>query len=73
MWRRDGKDIKIIHSVIDAEKKRLQNTALCLTRAEINRALEIFSQGVWEGYKGMIDLITDEMTPEVLIEKYSIE
>ncbi len=66
VWRHDKKDVNKVIKAISLEMSRLQSSTLNLSQGEINSEISIYARGAWDGYRGMIDLITDEMTPEVL-------
>jgi hypothetical protein len=64
IWRRDGRDIKIMKNVIEKEIQRV-STFPGLDEEEVKKYMMIYSGGVWEAYRGMVDLIVDEKTPYV--------
>lgn len=65
IWRRDGRDIKIMKNVIEKEIQRVTSTFPDIEEEEVKNYMKIYSHGVWEAYRGMVDLIIDEKTPYV--------
>lgn len=63
VWRRDGRDIKIMKNIIDKELKNLCRANPEMREEQIVNYMEVFSRGLWESYIGMVDLILDEQMP----------
>ena len=65
VWRRDGRDIKAMKNILEQQVKRLTLDYPQISEDKLVECMQIYSDGVWDAYRGMVELILEEQIPYV--------